>query len=113
MKAGYSLWIKDNNNKKVFGEGPYELLVLVNELGSLNKAAQAMQMSYSKTIKIIKKCENALNIKLLEREIGGLDGGGSTITKAGLDLIERYQKFKKNGEKAIKKAYNEAFYGFK
>ncbi|NLY35850.1 MAG: LysR family transcriptional regulator [Tissierellia bacterium] len=112
MKPGYSLWIKDESGQRVFGEGPYQLLLLVDELGSLNKASIEMSMSYSKTINIIKKCETSLNIKLLEREIGGSDGGGSKLTKAGRDLVEKYGRFKEISARTIEKSYNETFREF-
>lgn len=109
MKVGYSLWIKNNKNERVFGEGPYKLLLLVDELGSLNKASAKMEMSYSKTINIIKKCETSLNIRLLEREIGGIDGGGSILTKEAKELISNYEKFIKTSHKLIEKSFNEIF----
>ena len=75
MKAGYSLWIKSDDGTKVFGQGPYRLLVLVDKLGSLNKAASEMGMAYSKALNILKNAERELKIELLEREIGGVKGG--------------------------------------
>lgn len=113
MKLGFSLWIKNDKDERIFGEGPYELLILIDKLGSINKASIEMKMSYSKTMNIIKKCETSLNIKLLEREIGGSHGGGSKITKAGEDLIERYGKFKEISSKAIEEIYNKTFQPYK
>lgn len=112
MKWGYSLWIENDRGERVFGEGPYELLILVDKLGSLNKAAMEMKMSYSKTINIIKKCELSLNMKLLEREIGGSHGGGSKLTKIGKDFIGRYEEFRKISAREIEKAYNKTFEEF-
>lgn len=112
MEPGYSLWIKNDKDERVFGEGPWKLLVLVDKLGSLNKASIEMKMSYSKTMNIIKNCETLLNIKLLEREIGGSHGGGSILTKEGKELVERYERFREISSKSIKEAYNETFQGF-
>lgn len=109
MEPGYSFWIKSDKGEKVFGEGPWKLLVLVDKLGSLNKASIEMKMSYSKTMNIIKNCETLLNIKLLEREIGGSQGGGSKLTKEGKELVERYERFREISSNAIKEAYNETF----
>ncbi len=88
MKSGYSLWISNENGDKIFGLGPYKLLLLIDELGSLNKAAMEMRMSYTKARDILNRAEEELNIKLLNREIGGVDGGGSTLTKEARDLME-------------------------
>lgn len=103
------MWIKDDEDERIFGEGPYKLLLLIDKLGSINKASNEMKMSYSKTMNIIKKCETSFNVKLLEREIGGTYGGGSKLTKAAEDLIERYGKFREISNKAIEEIYNETF----
>ena len=113
MKIGYSIWLEDDEGNKVFGEGPYELLILVDRLGSLNKASAEMGMSYSKTINIIKKSERALDIKLLEREIGGAQGGGSKLTRGGKDLVKKYEKLREISSRKLEEAYNEAFQEFK
>lgn len=109
MKPGFSVWIKDDEDERIFGEGPYELLILIDKLGSINKASIEMKMSYSKTMNIIKKCETSLNLKLLEREVGGAYGGGSKLTKAAKALIERYEKFRETSYKAIEEIFNETF----
>lgn len=113
MEPGFSLWIKNDQDERAFGEGPWKLLVLVDKLGSLNKASVEMKMSYSKTMNIVKKCEILLDFKLLEREIGGSQGGGSKLTKEGKELVERYERFREISSKAIKEAYNETFQRFK
>ncbi|QQK07123.1 winged helix-turn-helix domain-containing protein [Miniphocaeibacter halophilus] len=83
--------LRTEDNKKFFGKGPYMLLLKVKELGSLNKAAKEMGMSYSKAFNVIKSCEKALNKKFLYREIGGIKGGGSKLTEDGEKIIEQYE----------------------
>lgn len=109
MKAGYSLWIKNHNGEKIFGKGPYELLVLVDRLGSLNKAALEMGMSYSKALNIIKKCEQEMECLILQREVGGSRGGGSYLTNEGRDLMDRYKTFREKASLEIEKIYNDIF----
>jgi len=100
VEYGFKIWLT-KNHKKVFGEGPLELLRKVEELGSLRQAAISMDMSYSKAWKIIKNIETELNIPVLERHIGGKHGGGSTITEEARDLISKYERFKVNLEEII------------
>lgn len=109
MKVGYSLWIENGNNEKIFGQGPLTLLILVGKLGSLNKAAQEMNMSYSKAINIIKRAEENLDIKLLDSEIGGLSGGGSSLTEEAGTLIKKYERFIQKSTREIERVYNEIF----
>ncbi|MGI5998396.1 MAG: winged helix-turn-helix domain-containing protein [Lutispora sp.] len=109
MKPGYSLWIKNDNGDKVFGQGPYRLLLLVDNLGSLNKAASEMGMAYSKALNIIKNAEEELNMELLEREIGGAKGGGSKLTKEAKELIDKYERFRNAAVEEIEKIYEDIF----
>ncbi|MDR7871514.1 MAG: LysR family transcriptional regulator [Tissierellaceae bacterium] len=109
MEVGYSLWIKNNSGEKIFGQGPLSLLILIDKLGSINKAAQEMGMSYSKATKIIKKTECNLNINLLDREIGGSWGGGSSLTDDAMELIRRYERFREESTREIERIYNEIF----
>lgn len=81
-----------------FGKGSYVLLERVGRLESLNKAANELNMSYSKAWSIIKKAENVLGYKLLERHIGGVDGGGSYLTPKAEVLIKAYRDFCKEAE---------------
>lgn len=107
MKAGFSLWINNEEDNKVFGLGPYNLLLLIDELGSLNKAAKEMKISYSKAISVLKKAEEELGVKLLHKEIGGLTGGGSTLTLEAREIVEKYAKYRQEVSLAIEKIFKE------
>lgn len=90
MQAQMKIWFVENE-KKVFGEGPYRLLKYVEKYGSLRKAASEMNMSYSKAWSLIKLIEKELSIKLLDKSIGGHEGGGSKVTKEAEELMIRYE----------------------
>lgn len=109
MYFNYKLWLVNDRNKKIFGPGPILLLLKTHELGSLNKAAMEMKMSYSKALSIIKTAEKELGFKLLIRRVGGRDGGGSIITKEAQDLIRKYEEFNRKAYNAIKEIYDEIF----
>ncbi|MDL2310625.1 LysR family transcriptional regulator [Peptostreptococcaceae bacterium OttesenSCG-928-C18] len=91
LKGQNKIIIENDEGERVFGKGPYKLLLKIKELGSLNKAANEMGMSYSKAFNVIKKCEKAFKKQFMTREIGGAKGGGSTLTEDGLKLIENYE----------------------
>lgn len=105
MKLSYKLWLSNEEDEKIFGDGPCELLKKVETLGSLNKAAHAMNMAYSKAFRVIKKAEEGLGYKLLTTEIGGAGGGGSRLTEEAKLLVEKYENFEKQASKAIEKYY--------
>lgn len=90
------------NEDYSFGNGLYNLLILINELKSTNKACKEMRMSYSKAYKMIQRAEHDLGYKLLVGKIGGQGGGGSTLTKEAFRLIEFYRNLKLKTEEFIK-----------
>ncbi len=82
-----SLQVKVGEGDKVFGPGVARLCKGVQELGSLNRAAQAMGMAYSKAWRIMKGIEGELGFCLLDR-----DGArGSRLTEQGQRLLSVYQ----------------------
>lgn len=109
MKPGFSLWILNEDDNKIFGIGPYNLLLLIDELGSLNKAAKEIKISYTKAHDILNRAEKELNIKLLEREVGGAKGGGSKLTDEARQIMVKYEKFRESSKIAIEEIYDEIF----
>ncbi len=97
------------DGKKVFGEGPCILLERVEKLGSLSKACEDLNMSYSKGWSIIHNAEKLLNIKLLQTQIGGADGGGSHLTEDAKKLIKSYRGFTIEAKKALGEIFEKHF----
>ncbi|MDN5331536.1 MAG: molybdate transport system regulatory protein [Tepidanaerobacteraceae bacterium] len=89
MEVKYKVWI-EHDGKQVFGEGIYNLLRLVERYGSINRAAQAQNMSYRQAWGKIKVIEKRLGIKLLERHKGGEYGGGAVLTEKAKEIMKRY-----------------------
>ena len=97
------------DGKKICGRGPCMLLKNIDRLGSLNRAAKEMNMSYSKAWSIINRAEKALGYSLVETKAGGLDGGGSFLTLEAKKLIRAYEEFSKEAEEMVNKLYKEYF----
>ena len=76
----YGISLKLYFDNKAFGPGMSALLRGIEETGSLQGAAQSMNMAYSKAWKMLKESEKAWGFMLTDRETGGRDGGGSTLT---------------------------------
>lgn len=108
MKINAKIWL-EQDKKIIFGQGPRELLTRVKELGSLSKAASSMKMSYSKAWNLINKIEIELGYKLLEKRVGGVSGGSSTLTKEGEDLIEKFNYVEEELKKTMEKLSSEIF----
>lgn len=92
----YKIWLEKAG--KVFGEGPANILTLVEKKGSLNQAAEAMEMSYSQAWHLIKQLEDRLGFKLLKAYSGGKNGGGSELTPEARELQKKYNEFKEEAD---------------
>lgn len=97
------------DGEKVFGRGPLILLETVDKLGSLNKACNQLNMSYSKAWSIINRAEGLLGYTLLETHTGGVDGGGSSLTPKARTLIKAYKNFCKEAEENLDSLYRKYF----
>ncbi|MDO4854761.1 MAG: LysR family transcriptional regulator [Coriobacteriia bacterium] len=69
------------------GKGVVALCERVRDMGSLNKAAHDMGMSYSKAWRIMKSAEEEFGISLLDRN----GPKGSDLTEQAHTLIEVYE----------------------
>ena len=95
--------------ERMFGPGVYELLVLVEETGSLLQAARTMRMSYSKAWRVTRRAEQYLGIELLSRQAGGPSGGGSVLTEEGRDLVRRFRAFVDEADDQLDELYLKHF----
>ncbi|MFB6111679.1 MAG: TOBE domain-containing protein [Halobacteriaceae archaeon] len=66
-----------------------ELLRAIRDQGSLNKAADALGRSYSRSHRRIVELEEAFGT-LADRQRGGSGGGGSTLTDTGEGLLAEF-----------------------
>lgn len=107
LNLKFKIWLE--NDGKAFGDGPYQLLVGVHNRGSLRKAAQDMNMSYSLAHKLIKSLESELGYPLIERTVGGAGGGGSSLTQEAKNLMQNYHSFIQEAELALNKLFNKYF----
>ncbi|HHZ02102.1 MAG TPA: LysR family transcriptional regulator [Tissierellia bacterium] len=94
-KLHYILQIRLAKDAVFFGPGVRTLLRLTDEYKSLNEACKIMNLSYSKALKMVKGTEKNLGFKLLDRKIGGLGGGGSSLTPKCIDFLNKYDEFEK------------------
>lgn len=112
MKIKVKVTICTDDWERCFGEGPYQLLTGVRELGSLRAAAQSMGMAYTKAFHLIKTVEAALGQPLTRRTIGGRGGGGSVLTPVGEELLRRYDAYRTACRDEAHRLYTQYFSGF-
>jgi len=84
-------WI-DIDGVRFFGPGRAELLTLIDESGSIVKAAKAMGMSYKKAWDMVDEMNTLGKKPLVIARKGGDKGGGTELTDTGRKMIARYNK---------------------
>lgn len=104
MKIKSKLWI-EIDGEPVFGRGRRFLLEAIDKHGSINQAAKEINISYKRAWSYIKAMEERLGIKLVERQAGGKNGGGATITKEAQEFLLKYKLL----EDGIKELIDERF----
>ncbi|WP_288004742.1 LysR family transcriptional regulator [Thermofilum sp.] len=90
------------NGKPVLGKGGVDLLLAIDETGSLQAAAQKLGYSYSFAWSYLKKLEDSLGIRLVELHRGGATKGWARLTKEGRELLELYKKIETEIDKTVK-----------
>ena len=100
------------DGKRFFGEGPYLLLLGIEKYGSLKASAEDIGMAYTKAITLIKRAEKFLGFPLTQRSIGGVGGGGSTLTRKAREFIKIYETYQQTTKKMAEELYYEFFSEF-
>jgi molybdate transport system regulatory protein len=106
--VGVRVWL-EAGGEPVFGPGMLRLLVLTSQLGSLNKAAGKLNMSYSKAQRMLHKAEDRLGLALLERRIGGVAGGGSALTPDGERVVSEFVAMRREAYESIQTLFRRHF----
>ena len=102
------MWL-ERGDKKVFGDGPCDILQRVERTGSLRQAAAEINMSYSQAWRLIRTLEKELGCPLLIKKAGGERGGGSELTPQAGELIQCYQSFRNASRSALQEIFNAYF----
>ncbi|HWR94591.1 MAG TPA: hypothetical protein VN192_05280 [Flavobacterium sp.] len=94
LKIKSKIWF-ENQDGILISEGRVQLLKLIEQTGSLNKAAKEMSISYQKAWKLLDTSCKSPEYRLIETKIGGAKGGGTVITPYGKFLVETYDSINK------------------
>jgi molybdate transport system regulatory protein len=108
MEVKFKFWL-EKGGEVIAGSGKANLLEKIDELGSIQKAAEEMKMSYRHAWGFIKTIEKHSRAKFVETQVGGRDGGGARLTPNGKDFLRRYLVFSNGLEGYIEKRFKKAF----
>ena len=84
------IWL-EVDGQPFLGDGRYRLLSAVQRNGSINAAAKDLGISYRKAWSQLQSMEESSPFPLIERRIGGKDGGASKLTPEILELMKRFE----------------------
>lgn len=82
----------ERGGKFVMGEGRAKLLRLIDNEKSLRKASKKMKMSYRYAWGVVRDMNRSFGKKVVKPVRGGAKGGRTMLTKAGKDLLSKFEE---------------------
>jgi len=104
----FNLWI-EADGQVVLSKWRVQLLRAVGETGSISGAAEKMGVQYRLAWDRLEEMENGLGVRLVERHVGGIHGGGARLTEAGREYIERFTRLAEEIDAVIGEQFEAAF----
>jgi molybdate transport system regulatory protein len=108
MKPKLRVWVVFPNGLK-FGDGRARLLETIDELGSLQRAAEQFDMSYRSAWGYLRELEEAAGFELLERAAGRGRASGMKLTPRGREFLARYRRFQRGLDEVATRRFSRAF----
>ena len=84
------------------GPGKIDLLEEIAACGSISGAGRAMAMSYRRAWELVEEMNTMFATPVVERQVGGKNGGGATLTPLGLSLVTRYRAIEKAAQEVAR-----------
>ena len=102
-------WIENEAGELLFGKGKTEVLELIEQEGSIAKAAEKLGMNYKKAWTHVKILQKNLDDVLVESQKGGGEHGGSRLTPRANEFINSYRQLQKEIEEYANERFKELF----
>ena len=103
------LWLSSGAAEGAFGDGKWRLLEAIERGGSLKAATESLAISYRKAWGDLKKAEESLGLKFIEKRRGGSEGGETHLTKEGKKWVAAYGRFRAKVEASVAKEFKKCF----
>ena len=91
-----AVWIvtrlKIGKDRPFFSVGPMELFEKIEQYASIKKATEAMEMSYTKALRIIRVAEEELGFPMVLSEKGGSSRGATRLTARAKAVLTAFQE---------------------
>ncbi len=106
MEIKVKFWI-ENKGEVVLGGGKTALLLAVDRLGSIQRAADEFGMSYRHAWGAIRRIEKRAGFRIVETKLGGKEGGGARLTVKGKAFAERVDSLLNDLRNAVEKRFKQ------
>jgi tungstate transport system substrate-binding protein len=80
----------------------FTLLENIMLSGSISSAAVRMGASYRYCWGLLQEAEKTLGLVLVDKQVGGVAGGGTSLTSQGKELLAQYKAFKQEADSQLK-----------
>lgn len=102
----FRVWV-DNGDLPYLGLGRIVLLENIIKHGSITKGAEAINMSYRKAWQLVEDMNKLSDKPLVEKRLGGKEGGGAMVTEEGKQIIKKFYELQSQAEEFFKGKANE------
>lgn len=104
------IWV-ERGGKVVLSDWRADLLQAIEDTGSLSGAAARMNVPYRTAWYKLREIEVQLGVRLVQTHSGGSDGGGSTLTPEGRDILRRFRRVYRDVEGIVRRRFQREFAG--
>ena len=103
-----NLWL-EVNGQVVLSRWRVQLLETIDATGSIRAAAAQMKITYNLAWHRLDEMEQALGVRLVDRQRGGPKGGSAQLTMAGHDYVARFNRFAAEVDATIAGVFADTF----
>jgi len=108
LRPRCNFWI-ETDDQVVLSSWRISLLEAVAETGSISAAATRMNVPYRVAWRKIKEMETGLGVSLAESTVGGVGGGGTRLTPAAQEYLQRFHQFSNGLKELVEQRFEKAF----
>jgi len=103
MKPGVRFHIREGGptTELAIGPGKVALLEAIQETGSITSSAKRLGMSYRRAWLLVEETNRCLVRPAVQTASGGKDGGGTSLTPLGVELVRRYRALERQTGAAV------------
>ncbi|MGI5882433.1 MAG: substrate-binding domain-containing protein, partial [Dethiobacteria bacterium] len=98
----FKIILQLEGKRSLSGNDLFNLLENIMVSGSISGAAARMGASYRYCWGLLREAEKTLGLALVDKQVGGVAGGGTTLTFQGKELLAQYKAFKQKADSQLK-----------